>query len=928
MKKYGKSIVIWIIGIMVILGLFLSEIINWITSFQWFGDLGYEEVFLKEFITKAQIFLPVFLLFIGIYTVYVLFLKKNYYKSFVIYDNGFSERRVNQILGIPIIFSSVMVGLNTANNLWFEILVFFNRVPYGLRDPIFDNDLGFYLFQLPLYNQIISSLFGIILGLIMLTVIFYGLMFFLRKPTLYAAKEDLNFRSSFMTKFLKLTLKQITVVSTMIFVLLAVLFYFRSFDILKSSEGLIYGAGYTDINVRLPVIRVQMVASLVAAALISYGYHKKKLKVALAGPILILLIGMVGGLIGSAVQQFSVTPNELNRELPYIEHNIAFTQQAYGIDSIEQQEFSAENNLTLSDIQNNPGTIENIRIHDHRPTLETYNQIQAIRLYYRFVDVDIDRYEIEGEYTQVFLGPRELDLERLGENARASWINRHLRFTHGNGAVVSPVNQVTSEGQPEMVVGNIPPSTDTDVTIDRPEIYFGELTDHYIIVNTEEEFEVDTTDLEDEELEEEDLDNFEGIYEGSAGIDLTFGNRFLYAMKNRSMEILLNDEIREGSKIVYDRNIMDRVQKIAPFIQYDEDPYMVINEGRLYWIIDGYTTSEDYPYATPYLENGHNYIRNSVKVVVDAYNGDVSYYISDMEDPIIKTYESIYPVLFDSMEEMESGLRDHVRYPHEYFDLQTEIYRTYHMTEPSVFYDQGDLWNIAEERYRGGVQDVESHYMILRLPEEEQEEFILSRMYTPKDLRNMTAMLVARNDGEHYGELVLYDLPRDRNIYGPMQIENRIDQRSDISESFSLWDQGGSTVIRGNLMVIPIENSILYVEPIYLAAEGEDSIPEVKKVIVAYGDQVEMHPTLEEGLNALFADRLGEMEEELEEAMEEEASEEVLEEFSNIQELIQQANDTLDEANEALREGNWQEYGDLMEELEEILREMGQRDLL
>ncbi len=928
MKSYGKSIFFWIVGAMVILALFLSEILNWIASYQWFGVLGYEEVFLKEFITKAQIFLPVFLIFLGIYAVYVLFLKKNYYKSFVIYNNDISERRVNQILGIPIIFFAFVVAVNTASNLWFEILVFFNRVPYGLRDPIFEQDLGFYLFQLPLYNQIISSLFGIIFALIMLTVIFYGLMFFLRKPTLYAAKEDLNFRSSFMTKFFKLTLKQLSAVGILVFGLLALQFYFLGFDILKSSDGLIHGAGYTDIHVRLPVLRVQMVASVAAAGLIFYGYYKKNIKVALSGPVLIILIGVVGGLIGAGVQQFSVTPNELNREYPYIEHNIGFTQQAYGIQNIQQRPFPAANDLSLGDIQNNPGTINNIRIHDHRPTLETYNQIQAIRLYYRFVDVDIDRYEIDGEYTQVFLGPRELDLERLGENARASWINRHLRYTHGNGVVVSPVNRVTSEGQPDMVVGNIPPSTDTNLTVDRPEIYFGELTDHYIIVNTEEEFAIDTADLDAEDIGEEDLDNFEGIYSGTAGIDLTLGNRLLYAMRYRSMKILLNDEIRGGSKIVYDRNIMDRVQKIAPFIQYDGDPYMVINEGKLYWIIDGYTTSSNYPYATPYMENNHNYIRNSVKVVVDAYNGAVNYYIADEEDPIIKTYESIYPVLFQNMEAMEAGLQDHIRYPHYYFDLQTEVYRTYHMTEPAVFYDQGDLWNIAEERYRGDVQEVQSHYMILRLPEEEEEEFILSRMYTPKDLRNMTAMLVARNDGEAYGELILYDFPRDRNIYGPMQIENRIDQRSDISESFSLWDQGGSTVIRGNLMVIPIENSILYVEPIYLAAEGGQSLPEVKKVIVAYGDQVVMHPTLEEGLNAVFADRLGEMEEDLEEAMAEETSEEVLEEFFNLQELIQQANDTLDQANEALREGNWQEYGDLMDRLEEILREMAERDLL
>ncbi len=935
MKSNKKA---WIIGFIVALIIFIrsfGQVLHWIAEYQWFQNLAFEDVFLREFITKALIFLPVFIGFILIYSLYIIFLKKNYYKNFVIFDNGYKEKRVNQVLSIPVIFLSFTVALNTAGNLWFEILVFLNRIPYGVEDPIFQRDISFYLFQLPMYHQSLNSVFGIIVALLFLTVFFYIIMFILRKPTLYEAREDLHLKSNFMAKFLKLTVKQLTVVGILVMILVAIRFYLSAFGILNSSEGLIYGAGYTDVHVRLPLMRIQMVLSLIGGVLIYLGYRKENWKIAALAPGLIITAGIIGGIAAALVQQFSVTPNELSREFQYIEHNIEFTQRAYGIHEIERRTFDATNNLTIEDIENNPGTIDNIRINDHRPTLQTFNQIQAIRLYYRFLDVDIDRYIIDGEYTQVFIAPRELDLSRLGEAAQESWINRHLRYTHGNGVALSPVNRITSEGQPDVILGNIPPRGDTDLVIDRPQIYFGELTDHYIIVNTEEEFAID----ESPGIDEEDLDNFEGIYRGTAGIDLSLPNRFLYALKYRSMKILLNDEIREGTKIVYDRNIKDRLEKIAPFIHYDEDPYMVINDGKLYWIVDGYTESSRYPYSTPYLTNRTNYKRNSVKVVVDAYNGDVSYYISDHQDPIIKAYQNIYPELIHSMDAMDEGLRTHIRYPHTIFDLQTEVYRTYHMTDPRVFYDQGDLWNLAEERYRGNVQPVESHYMILRLPEEEEEEFILSRIYTPKDLRNMTAMLVARNDGEHYGDLVLYDFPRDRNIYGPMQIENRIDQRADISERLSLWDQGGSEVIRGNIMVIPVEDSILYVEPIYLAAEGGQSLPEVKKVIVAYGDQVVMMPTLKEALDVIFGDET--VDEVIEDPGEEEPDEVIDEEDPeegengdfedpdlddlDLEGLIRLANEAFEAAHEALRDGDWTTYGEYMDQLEEILRMMDGR---
>lgn len=938
MKNKKRSILIIAVLALFMLIIFSSEIISFIANYQWFDDLGYTDVYLREFFTRLKIIIPIFILFLIIYSIYMTFLKRNYYKNFTVYNSSLSEKWVNGILLLPVIFFSFTISINIGNRLWFEILQFLNHEDFNKLDPIFGNDISFYVFRLPMYNEILTSLFSVIFVLVVLTIIFYTIMMFLRKPTLYEAGMDLNFKSDFMKKFTKLTLKQLAFIASFFFILLGIRFHFMSYEILYSSTGVVTGAGYTDVNVNLLFLRIQMVASILIGITILISYFKNKPKIALFSPIILFVIIFIGSITASIVQNFTVVPNEINREYQYIENNIEFTQSAYNLHNIERETFPVDNDLTMEDINNNRDTIDNIRINDNRPTLQTYNQIQSIRLYYRFNDVDIDRYYIDGEYRQVFISPRELDLNRLSDDARSSWINRHLRYTHGNGVVVSPVNKVTSEGQPYTIVSDIPARTDTNLTVDRGEIYFGELTDHYIIVNTKEE--IDGIISEDET-------NLEAIYEGTAGIDLTFGNRLLYAIKNRTMKILLTDDIRDGSKIIYHRNIQDRVNKIAPFIEYDNDPYIVIGDGRLYWIIDGYTSTSKYPYSTSFLAGGNNYVRNSVKVVVDAYNGDVNYYIFDEEDPIIMTYKNIYPELFKSQDELPEYLAGNIRYPHQLFNIQAEVYKSYHMENPRVFYDQGNLWHIAKEQYRGDVRDVQSHYMVMKLPGEDKEEFTISKIYTPKDLNNMTAMLVARNDYEYYGQMKLYTFPRDRNIYGPMQIENRIDQRTNIADRLTLWSTGGTSVIRGNLLVVPIENSLLYVEPIYLVSDSEGALPEVKKIIVAYKDQIVMAKTLDEALELIFKEELGERGEELEDLIEEEVEEtleEVVEdeidetdeidediitkydiddiESYTMAELADFAKYVFDQADNAIETRNWAEYGYYIEKLEKILDEM------
>ena len=910
----------FVVGIVIVLFIMLSTsfnaIINFITEYKWFGELGFEKVFLTKLMTQLKIGIPVFIVLTILIYLYLISIKKDYYKKVNVVHSGISEKRVNQIALVGAAFLSFIASSTLAGNLWFDILRFFNAIDFKITEPIFNKDIGFYVFKYPVFSKIYYMLISFIVLLAIITVIFYVIMMMLRRPTLIEVNSGNEFNTGQINlnngkKIFEVALRQLVILGVVFFLVLGLGYYLRAYDLLYSLRGVVYGASYTDIKVTLLKFRGIMIISFLSAILLALGVMRKKLRLAITGPVLMILVSIVGNVVALGVQNYIVSPDEISKEKEYIQYNIEYTQKAYGLENVEEKNFQAEKALTLENLKENEETISNIRINDYRPTKLVYNQKQGIRHYYKFNDVDIDRYYIDGKYRQVFLSPREIDQGEIKEE-RQTFINKHLIYTHGYGIVMSPVNKITSEGLPELLIKNIPPTTDTEgFEVERPEIYFGELTNDYIIVNTKEkEFDYPKGNS-----------NVESIYEGNAGIKLSGMNKLLYAYKQGSLKMLLSGNITSESKIVLNRNIHDRVRKIMPYIEYDSDPYIVMNEGKLYWVMDGYTVSSNYPYSEPISDSKINYIRNSVKVVIDAYNGDTTYYLADENDPIVKTYSKIFPQLFTPMDEMPDGLRAHIRYPQMLFDIQSDVYRVYHMEDPRVFYNQEDEWYIANEKYQNENQLIESNYLMMKLPDEEKEEFILSIPYTPKEKPNMTALLIGRNDGENYGKLIVYKLPKSKNVYGPMQIENRIDSEPTISKEFTFWNQQGSSVIRGNLLTIPIENSLLYVEPIYLQADAKDSLPEVKRVIVAYGEKIVMEETLEEALEKIFGKTAEKPKPDIPKPTEPTIP---AEDTTDISELIIRANDVFERSTEAQRQGDWAEYGRLIEELKGILNRLNE----
>ncbi|TCO71022.1 hypothetical protein EV214_1239 [Marinisporobacter balticus] len=898
------------LGVMAILFALTSftTIINFITDYQWFQELGYEQVFLTKLMTQLKIGIPIFVVLTLLIYFYLRSIKKSYNKKIHTAYVGLSEKKINQIaLGISAIVS-FLASVTVCSNLWFEVLKFFNTTKFNIMDPLFKKDLSFYMFQLPFIEQVYYSLISFIVLLVIITVVFYLIMMSVKRPKLFDVNHEnpetgrakLNAENG--KQLLNIAFGQLTTLGVIFFILLGLGYVLKTYNLLYSTRGVAYGASFTDIHVTLWVYRAKIVFAFVSAVVLIMGAKARKLRLALAGPVIMIVVSILGNVAALGVQNFIVTPDEISKESKYLDYNIKYTKMAYGLDQIEEKNFSAERNLTRADLDKNKETIKNIRINDYRPTKQFYNQIQGIRQYYQFHDVDIDRYTIDGQLTQVFLSGREINEDKIKEQ----WINQHLKYTHGYGVALSPVNAITSQGQPDLFIKDIPPKSNIKgIGIKYPQIYFGELTNNYVVTNTDEkEFDYPSGDS-----------NAETLYEGKAGIKLGGINKLLYAIKEGNLKLLISGNINKDSKILIYRNIKERVQKIAPFIEYDDDPYLVIDEGKLYWILDGYTISSNYPYAEPFGEGRTNYIRNSVKVVIDAYNGGTTYYVADEKDPVIKTMKKIFPQLFTSMDKMPDGMKNHVRYPQALFDIQANVYKVYHMADTEVFYQQEDLWDIANEIYERETQVMESNYFVMRLPDEKKEEFLLTIPYTPKNKPNMTAILMARNDGKNYGKLVIYKMPKQKNVYGPMQIESKIDQDTTISKEFSLWGQKGSTYMRGNLLTIPIENSLLYIEPIYLKADNENSLPEVKRVVVAYGDKIAYEETLEKALDNLFG---GVQKPEVI------IPQEGVSEPINAKGMIQRANQLFNQAQMAQRNGKWADYGKYIGELKTVLEKLNQ----
>lgn len=845
-----------IIGLIIFAGISLllaslRSIATFFTDLQWFSNNDYLNTFLVKIKTEFFIILPLLIIIaVGLYF-YLLKIKKKYYHSAHIFYNAVADKRIH--LGM-IAFSSItgfFLSLMIANGFWLKVRLFLSAQSFSTKDPIFNKDISFYIFKLPLYETLLSTLIVMTVLLVLITIGFLFLLMSLRQSS-DVILQDVQYinpqqkiKSMLDSEVIHNITKKVGVLSMIVLFLMSFQFYLKGYELMYSTRGVAYGASYTDINVTLLLYRILAIASFILAFVAVFAVFKRKIKLIIAVPATLIIIAVVGGIVATGVQQLIVEPDEINKERAYLEYNIQHTQEAFGLTDVEEETFTVDQNLTWEDIENNETTINNIRINDARPLKQTYNQIQGIRLYYTFNDIDLDRYTINEDYRQVFISAREMDQNSLSDQAQ-TWLNLHLKYTHGYGVVMSPVNAVTSEGQPELMVQNIPPISDYNITIDRPEIYFGELTNNYVIINTD----------EDEFDYPSGSDNKTTRYEGDAGIELSGINKLLFAIREGSMKLLVSSVINEDSRIIMYRNIIDRAERIAPFLTFDQNPYLVWNQedNHLYWILDGYTTSRYYPYSQmfTYDNKNVNYIRNSVKVVIDAYEGTIDFYSITDEDPLLNAYQTIFDDLFKDMDDFPKGLKAHIRYPQDFFDLQTQVFRAYHVNNPEVFYNGEDIWDVANEKYMGQVQQIESSYVMFKLPDGPAEEFALIVPYTPKEKANMTSLFVARNDGENYGKLYNYQFPKDKTIQGPMMIESRIDQDSTISPQFTLWGQEGSQVLRGNLIVVPIENSILYVEPIYLQADNPNSLPEMKRVIVAYQDKIIMAQTLDAALRQVF----------------------------------------------------------------------------
>jgi uncharacterized membrane protein (UPF0182 family) len=802
--------------------------------------------------------------------------------------------RVAGVLGVG--FLAFMFGLG-AMSLWLDVLTFIAAEPFGMTDVVFGRDVGFYIFELPL----IASLHNMASALLVVTILPVAIYHVFQQVYINRSQEILSPPAR----------KQVLLLMGLLFLVSALGWWLDRFGLLYQKQGAVWGIGYADLHARLPAFWAMMVVSIAVALALISSLKQTNLRrpvTALGGYFLVRLL-LVSAWPG-VVQEYSVRPNELGMESEFLVSNIEATRTAYALDRVEVRPFEAAEDLTLADVQAHPETVENIRVWDDKPLLTTYQQLQEIRLYYDFVDVDVDRYEIDGRSRQVMLAARELNYANVPQTAQ-SWFNEHFQYTHGYGLTMSPVNIVTEEGLPDLFIQDIPPESSIGIEIDRPEVYYGEVTNQYVLVDTKaKEFDYPMGDQ-----------NAYTKYAGEGGVAIgTLAQQTLFALYFQELDILLTNYLTPQSKVMFRRRIQDRVQTLAPFLTFERDPYLVVTDGRMRWMIDAYTTTDRFPYSEPSSFGGQriNYLRNSVKVVVDAYDGTVDFYVSDAEDPIIRVFGKIFPEMFKSMAELPESLASHVRYPVGFFDVQAALFRAYHMTDPTVFYNKEDMWEAPREIFGSQEQTMRSYYLIMKLPGEDTEEFILLVPFVPTGKENMISWLAARCDPEHYGKLLLYQFPKKKVIFGPGQIEARIDQTPEISEQLTLWSQAGSRVVRGNLLVIPIEDSLMYVEAVYLQAESAQ-MPELKRVIVVYEKRIAMESTLEEALAKVFSAKTPRRKNWSEQGRAEPRVQMVVPVGTSWETLATSAQATYVQAIEAQKAGDWAGYGAALEELEATL---------
>ena len=877
-----------------------------LTEWFWFNEVDYAGIFIRTLTTKASVGGMVFLVaFVALAFNFRLGLRR-VTKSYMLFPGGGDIQPVvlhqRQLLllgtGIAAVVA-LFLGI-FASNEWLTWLQYRHAVPFGQPDPLFGRDVSFYVFTLPFLDLARN----LALAVVVLSLI--------GSTAAYVVSGTLALDPGRGLVVGATARRHLGLIVAGLFLLLAWGAYLDVPRLLTTPSGIVHGASYVDVALRAPVFRLVLFVALLGVGLSALTAFTSRNLPIIAAVGLYALVTVGGNLAAFGLQRLVVTPDEQQREAPYIVHNIAATRQAFGLGLLDARELSGDATLTLADIENNRDTINNVRLWDHEPLLDTFSQIQEIRTYYDFVSVDNDRYFIDGEYRQIMLSSRELNSTSLPNR---SWVNERLQYTHGFGVAMGPVNQVTQEGLPVLFIKDLPPTSSVDLTVDQPSIYFGELSNEYVIVNADtDEFHYPVGD-----------DNVSTRYDGSGGVALSSRlRRLLFAGRFRSLNIFVASQLGADSRILYHRNIIDRVTTIAPFLRYDDDPYLVISDGRLVWIVDAYTLSDRYPYSERI--DGLNYIRNAVKIVIDAYDGTTSFYLADAEDPIARTLQAIFPDWLRGLDEMPEDLRRHIRYPEGLFSLQTSIYMTYHMTNPAVFYNREDEWEVPVV----DGEQMQPYYTIMRLPGEPRAEFIQMLPFTPRGKNNLAAWMVARSDGDQYGKMLVFQFPKQKVIFGPSQIVARINQDQDISPQLTLWNQQGSEVIQGTLLVIPIEEALLYIRPLYLRASG-GRIPELKQVIVAYQNQIVMEKTLDESLARLFGSGLGPapgalpagaVVAQLDVPQPGDVAATAAGAPNSNDPLVAQASRHYRRALQAQRDGNWALYGQEIERLGEVLTQL------
>lgn len=897
-----------IIGIAVILGVALSSLTGIWSDFMWFSSLGYQQVFWTQLLTRYGVGLAAFVPAFAFLVFNFWYVRGRVTRHRAVPTNQdnvveIGEHPINKamksrggtvlLLGFSAFLALILAA--APGGQWEMVQRFLHATPFGKTDPIFALDTGFYVFQLPFWEALRSWLMSVFIVAFLVSAVFYSIF------------DPHEFTGGGWRVFSPAKLHLALLVAGIL--LLKVWGYrLAAYQLLYSSYGVVFGAGYTDVHARLPVLKIMMVIAILAAAAVMISVYLGRPRLT-AGSIAVFIAASI--LLGSGypalVQKFQVEPNQFNREQPYLENNMAATRYAYGLDQAQQVNLAPQSGgVNQETLRQNSEALSNLRLWDYRPLGQVYNQLQQLRSYYSFNDVDVDRYTLSGTTRQVMLSVREIQQENLAEQAQ-TWVNRRLLYTHGYGAVVSPVNEIAPRGLPAFLVSDIPlKAAAPELELNRPEIYYGELTDNTVIVNTKAgEFDYPSGQT-----------NVYTNYKGQGGVQLNTWRRLAYAIHFRDLRMLLSAEIGPESRILYNRTVED-ARRLAPYLTFDQDPYPVIARGKLYWIWDAYTTTNHYPYSEPF--GRINYIRNSVKVVVDAYNGSYKFYIADHSDPLIQTYEKIFPSLYLPLIKMPDELRSHLRYPEDYFDIQSTVYASYHIRDARVFYNREDEWAVPATKTAEEAKPFEPYYAMMQLPGESGTEYVLIRPFTPKNRENLVAWIAARCDREKYGQLMVYTFPKDTSAFGPNQVEAAIDQDAEISQELTLWNQHGSQVIRGNLITVPIAGDLLYVEPLFLQAK-QNSLPELIRVITSYQGRVVMANNLTDSLEQLFSLTLAPptgmgSQPDTESGQADTTSE-------STADLARRANELFQQAQERLRAGDWSGYGQVQQSLGEVLNRM------